>query len=165
MKIYITLNYKKSLLFLKQHRKLENGCFTLNSFTYDINSAWVSRNKDTTGNIFMHVYYNLHENLNDNDNRLQINTAESLKITENYIKVFDEKSQEYSLHEIQPEVKTGFKSFGVHLWPDCWIESYNRYTYEINRTRLQSTRNFLLDNRHKFFVWADNELIINKVQA
>lgn len=39
-----------------------------------------------------------------------------------------------------------------HRLTDVEIEAYNRYTVEFNSTRQRDVQEFLLDQRHRFFV-------------
>ncbi len=39
-----------------------------------------------------------------------------------------------------------------HVLTDHEVAAYNRYTEELNRTRYQDEREFLMDQRHRFFV-------------
>ena len=60
----------------------------------------------------------------------------------------------------QPMIQHGFVDMNNHTWCDAWVDSYNRYTEEVNLATYNADRELLLDNRHKFFVWCMNELTV-----
>lgn len=37
---------------------------------------------------------------------------------------------------------------------DMQVAAYNRYTQDINETKCVKTRNYLMDNRHKYFCFV-----------
>lgn len=46
--------------------------------------------------------------------------------------------------------------------PQTYIDTYNRYTDDINAARNENTRNLLLDNRHEFYCQIMLDLKTNK---
>lgn len=46
----------------------------------------------------------------------------------------------------------GYVCYTGHVMAKAEAEAYNKYTVQINRERHPATREFLLDQRHKYFV-------------
>lgn len=44
-----------------------------------------------------------------------------------------------------------FTDFTGHVWSKSEVDGYNSYTLEINRERWEPTRQFLLDQRNRYF--------------
>lgn len=52
----------------------------------------------------------------------------------------------------QPMLDPNFIDFKGNKWCQGCIDSYNQYTKDINTATYKQTREFLLDQRHRFFV-------------
>lgn len=64
------------------------------------------------------------------------------------------------IHEKQDFISYGFIDMNGKAWPDQWIDTYNNFTRDINKSAgfevkadslTQKERDFFLDNRHKFY--------------
>ena len=49
-----------------------------------------------------------------------------------------------------------FTDFNGNTWTDKEVQVYDQFTWEINRTKNPDVREFLLDQRHRFFVMVLN---------
>ena len=59
-----------------------------------------------------------------------------------------------------------FKDFNGNTWTDAEVKAYNQFTWEINRTKNPDVREFLLDQRHRFFVMVlDSYRVDNKGES
>ena len=52
----------------------------------------------------------------------------------------------------QPNIEYGMVDMNGNVWNDAQIDAYNRYTRDINEATYKPTREFLLDQRHRYFV-------------
>lgn len=75
------------------------------------------------------------------------------------IRVSTSDFSSYTSYEIQPYIEYGFIDYNGNKWCDEWVNTYNRYTDDINSESWQVERDLLLDNRHKFFIWASTYLL------
>lgn len=48
-------------------------------------------------------------------------------------------------------IEAGYKAFNGHQFSQAEADAYNRYTAEIEAERWPPTRDFLKDQRHRFF--------------
>ena len=64
-------------------------------------------------------------------------------------------------YEKQPTIPYGFTDFNGGIWCSAWVDTYNRFTHDINKSAgfpvaidslTQKERDFYLDQRHKTFV-------------
>lgn len=49
-----------------------------------------------------------------------------------------------------------FTDFNGNTWTNKEVQTYDQFTWEINRTKNPDVREFLLDQRHRFFVMVLN---------
>lgn len=65
------------------------------------------------------------------------------------------------IYEKQPITSYGFVDFNGNQWCNAWVDTYNRFTHDINKSAgievksgslTQKERDFYLDQRHKTFV-------------
>jgi hypothetical protein len=49
------------------------------------------------------------------------------------------------------QIEAGYRAYNGHQFSQAEAEAYNRYTAEIEAERWQPTRDFLKDQRHRFF--------------
>jgi hypothetical protein len=48
-------------------------------------------------------------------------------------------------------IEAGYKAFNGHKFTQAQADAYNRFTVEIDQERWEPTRDFLKDQRHRFF--------------
>ena len=55
-----------------------------------------------------------------------------------------------------------FTDFNGNTWTNKEVQAYDQFTWEINRTKNPDVREFLLDQRHRFFVMVLDSYRVDK---